>query len=215
MNFYFSLFQLIETVERMDREVKHLVGRVLRISPRDARANRELLDQCDAKIGEVKNLLNNKAHISKITLRKAAILYQILNVLHQRVLHLAGATSYIGHDDEGSVKATWQMLSMAERHFRTLVKTLHDITGMALQLPMEGAQEPPADLATIIAKEASYQQEALKLLEKATEVFGEDQVLSAQLSQVRKELLESRKRMKHLPASLAHEKAEPPAASMA
>jgi len=215
MNFYFSLFQLIETVERMDREVKHLAGRVLRISPRDARANQELLEQCGVKIGEVKNLLNNKAHISKITLRKAALLYQILEVLHQRVLHLAGATSSIGQDDEGSVKATWQMLSMAERHFRTLVKTLHEITGMELQLPMVGAQEAPKGFTAVAQKEASYQQEALKLLEKATEVFGEDQVLSTHLSQVRKELLESRKRMKHLPSAPASVKAEPPAASMA
>jgi hypothetical protein len=189
---------------------------VLRISPRDARANRELLDQCGAKIGEVKNLLNNKAHVSKITLRKAALLYQILETLHNRVLHLAGATSYIGHDDEGSVKAAWQMLSTAERHFRTLVKTLHDITGMSIQLPMEGSPEgAPQDLSAVIQRDAAHQQQALKLLEKATEVFGEDQVLSAQLFQVRKDLLDARKRMKHLPSTPAHEKAEPPAASMA
>ncbi len=49
--------------------------------PRDARANRELLDQCDVKMREVKNLLNNKTHISKITLRKAALLFQILENL--------------------------------------------------------------------------------------------------------------------------------------
>ena len=61
----------------MGRNVQHLAGRALRISPRDARANRELLEQCDIKISEVKVLLNNKTHISKITLRKAAILFQI------------------------------------------------------------------------------------------------------------------------------------------
>ena len=205
MNFYFSLFQLIETVERLDQDVKHLAGRALRISPRDARANRELLEQCEFKIHEVKGLLNNKTHISKITLRKAAILFQILEITYRRVIHLAGATSTIGHDDEGSIKAVWQMLSLAQKHYQTLVKTLYDLTGIPVTLNLSGTDEEAAHgLSAILQKETAYQQEALKLLEKAIEVFGEEQELAEQLAQIRKDLLEAKKRIKHLsPGSIA------------
>jgi hypothetical protein len=200
MNFYFSLFQLIETVERLDQDVKHLGGRALRISPRDARANRELLDQCEIKVGEVKNLLNNKTHISKITLRKAAILFQILDIFYHRVVDLAGATSHVGHDDEGSVKAVWQLLAMAEKHYRSLVRILHDLTGIPVTVNLSGTEEKTqTEFASILQKEAAYQQEALKLLEKAIEVFGEEQELAEQLAQTRRELLDAKKRMKGLP----------------
>src|ERR1041384_3274249 len=105
MNFYFALYQLIETVEGLGKDIQHLAGRALRISPRDARANRELLEQCESKLHEVRNLLHNKTHISKITLRKAALLFQILEVSYHRVMHLAAATANVSPDDEGSVKS--------------------------------------------------------------------------------------------------------------
>jgi hypothetical protein len=203
MNFYFSLFQLIETVERLERDVQHLASRALRISPRDARANRELLDQCDSKMGEVRVLLNNKTHISKITLRKAAILFQLLDIFYHRVLHLSAATSTIGHDDENSVKAVWQMLSLAQKHYQDLVKTLFELTGIPVALTLNGSPEPSAhELSAILQRESSYQQESLKLLEKAIEVFGEEQELADQLALARKDLLEIKKRMKHF--SIGH-----------
>lgn len=203
MNFYFSLYQLIETVERLGRDVQHLAGRALRISPRDARANRELLDQCDTKVVEVKNLLNNKTHISKITLRKAALLFQVLETSYKRVLHLAGATSFIGHDDEGSVKAVWQLLSQSERHYRTLASTLYELTGIPVALNVTAGEAPAQDLAGILKKEAALQQEALKLLDKAIEVFGEEQELVEKLGLIRKELQETKKRTKQLAPSPA------------
>jgi hypothetical protein len=214
MNFYFSLFQLIETVERLGRDVQHLAGRALRISPRDARANRELLDQCDIKMTEVKNLLNNKTHISKITLRKAAILFQILEISYRRVIHLAGATSNVGHDDENSIKAVWQLLSLAQRHYQTLVKTLFDLTGIPVTLSLNGSEEGvDHEIATILNKESSYQLDTLKLLEKAIEVFGEEQELAEKLAQMRKDLLETKKRMKHLVLGHSTEKIEAPSNS--
>jgi hypothetical protein len=209
MNFYFSLYQLIETVERLERDVQHLAGRALRISPRDARANRDLLEQCDSKLTEVKVLLNNKTHISKITLRKAAILFQILEISYRRVVHLAGATSYVGHDDENSIKAVWQLLSLAQKHYQALVKTLYDLTGIPVTLNLTGIEENPNhEFSAILSKESTFQQETLKHLERAIEVFGEEQELADQLISIRKELLESKKRMKHLPASQPAEKAE-------
>lgn len=202
MNFYFSLYQLIETVERLHQDIQHLTGRALRISPRDARANRELLENSEFKIKEVKSLLNNKAHVSKITLRKAAILFQILELSYRRVVHLAGATANVGHDDEDSIKAVWNLITLAQKHYQTLVITLYDLTGIPVMVNVSGSDENAShDLAAILQKETIYQQETLKLLEKAIEVFGEEQDLADRLSQIRKDLLESKKRLKQVPAS--------------
>jgi hypothetical protein len=198
MSFYLSLFQLIDTVERLDQDLQHLAGRALRISPRDARANRELLEESDQKISQVKNLLNNKTHISKISLRKAAILFQILEISYRRLTHLAAATSNVGHDDEGSIKGIWQLLSLAQKHYQMLVKTVFDMTGIPVTLTVSHVGEPPRDFATIVQKEAAAQLETLKYLEKAVEVFGEDVQLSEILVDMRRELLEAKKRFKHL-----------------
>jgi hypothetical protein len=207
MNFYFSLFQLIETVERLQHDVEHLASRALRISPRDARANRELLDQCDVKMRDVKNLLNNKTHISKITLRKASILFQILNISYRRMMHLSAATANFGQDDEESVKVVWGLLSLAQAHYQTLVKTLFDLTGIPVTLNLSGAEVASHDLPVVLQKESAYQLETLKHLEKAIEVFGEEQELADKLVIIRKELLEAKKRMKHA-APRPAEKAE-------
>jgi len=207
MNFYFSLYQLIETVERLSQDVQHLASRALRISPRDARANRELLEQCESKMLEVKNLLNNKTHISKITLRKAAILFQILEISYRRMTHLAGATANVGPDDENSVKVVWQLLSLSQRHYQTLVKTLYELTGIPVSLNLVAPEENTShDFPAILHKESAFQQETLKLLERAIEVFGEEQELAETLSSTRKELLDIKKRMKHF--SPAPEKVE-------
>jgi hypothetical protein len=216
MNFYFSLYQLIETVERVNRDIQHLAGRALRISPRDARANRELLEQCETKLGEVKHLLNNKTHISKITLRKAALLFQILEVSYRRVMHLATATSSVGLEDDNSVKVVWQLLAMAQRHYQTLVKTLNDMTGIPNTLVLHPEPETLGqDFAATVKKEWAFQQETLKQLERAIEVFGEEQALADTLSAIRKELLDAKKRLKQFAPSAAekHDAAPVPAAA--
>ena len=208
MSFYLSLFQLIETVERLDQDIQHLTSRALRISPRDARANRELLEQSELKISQVKNLLHNKTHISKISLRKAAILFQILEISYRRLVHLAAATSNVGHDDEGSIKGVWQLLSLAQKHYQTLAKTIFDLTGIPVTLTVSNFGEAPQGFETILQKEAAAQLETLKYLEKAIEVSGEETKLSEILVQMRKELLEAKKRFKHMGSAPAMEKPE-------
>jgi hypothetical protein len=95
------------------------------------------------------------------------------------------------------------MLSLAQRHYQDLVKTLFELTGIPVALTLNGSQEASAhELSSILQKESAYQQESLKLLEKAIEVFGEEQELADQLTLVRKDLLEIKKRMKHF--STAH-----------
>jgi hypothetical protein len=211
MNFYFSLYQLIETVESLGRNVQHLASRALRISPRDARANRELLEQCESKINEVKVLLNNKTHISKITLRKAAILFTVLDLFYRRLMALTAATSSVGQDDENSVKALWQLLASAQKHYQTIVKTLFDLTGIPVTLMVTGhlnGQAEPTTFPELLQKEISLQQESLKQLEKAIEVFGEEQELADKLSGIRKDLLDMKKRFKQYVAPVSSEKIE-------
>jgi hypothetical protein len=214
MSFYLSLFQLIDTVERLDQDLQHLASRALRISPRDARANRELLEESEQKISQVKNLLNNKTHISKISLRKAAILYQILEISYRRLMQLSAATSNVGPDDEGSIKGVWQLLSLAQKHYQTLVKMVFDMTGIPVTLTVSQVGESPRDFATIVQKEAAAQLETLKYLEKAAEVFGEEEQLSEVLLNMRKELLDFKKRFKHLGPAPAAEKSEMGKASL-
>jgi hypothetical protein len=80
---------------------------------------------------------------------------------------------------------------------------------------LNGAEELPVhELPLILQKETTYQQEALKLLEKAIEVFGEEQELADKLAVVRKDLLEAKKRMKHFGAPHPVEKTETAAQSI-
>lgn len=214
MNFYFSLFELMETVDRLEKNIQHLASRALRISPRDARANRELLEQCEMKIRETRLLLNNKTHISKITLRKASLLFQLLETYYRRVLHLSASTANLGLEDEASVKTVWNLLAMAQRQYQGLVKTLFDLTGIPVSLTLDGSVQAGAhEIADILQTEAGLQQDALKVLEKAIEVFGEEQELADQLARDRKELLDTKRRIKHLgaPEKTEAPKAEKPA----
>jgi hypothetical protein len=222
MNFYFSLYELMETVDHLEKDIQHLASRALRISPRDARANRELLEQCEMKIRETRLLLNNKTHISKITLRKASLLFQLLETYYRRVLHLSASTANLGLEDEATVKTVWNLLSMAQRQYQALVKTLFELTGIPVSLNLNGTLEASAnELSDILQKEAGLQQDALKILEKAIEVFGEEQELAAQLASDRKELLDSKRRLKHIggpekvEAPKVEKTAEKPAARLA
>ncbi|HVZ80696.1 MAG TPA: hypothetical protein VHE12_07840 [bacterium] len=218
MNFYFSLFELMETVDRLEKNIQHLASRALRISPRDARANRELLEQCEMKIRETRLLLNNKTHISKITLRKASLLFQLLETYYRRVLHLSASTTDLEFEDETSARTLWNLLSTAQRQYQALVKTLFDLTGIPVSLNLDGTVEEGAHgLAGILQKEAGFQQDALKVLDKAIEVFGEEQELADQLARDRKELLDLKRRLKHqgTPEKTEAPKAEKPQARLA
>jgi hypothetical protein len=115
----------------------------------------------------------------------------------------------VGQDDEDATKIVWQLLSMAQGHYQSLVKTLYDLTGIPVTLSLSGVDESVyPNFSSILQKESSYQQETLKLLERAIEVFGEEQELADKLTVIRKDLLDNKKRMKHL-APQSAEKSEP------
>jgi hypothetical protein len=198
MNFYFSFFQLTEDIDRIEQNINYLAGKALRISPRDARANRELLEQCGSRITEIKHLLNTKTHISKITLRKSSILFQLVQLFYQRLINLTTVVSSIGAEDEESMKCVWQLIGTAQRHYQILIKALYGLTGIPVEIlfPSE-LVESFQSMEGFLKNESHFQQEALKLLERSLEIFGEDQELSDTLILLRKELLEIRKRMKH------------------
>jgi hypothetical protein len=201
MSFYFSLYQIIEGVERLIHDVQHLASRALRISPRDARANRELLEQCETRLNEVQKILTSKSHISKVTLRKASFLFQILEVNYRRVVHLASATSSVDPGDAPAVQAVWKSLALAQRHYRVVLENLGGLTGIpsSLVLKTDPAVEVPAGqdaFSTILQKETDLQLEALRLLDKAVEVLGEEEGLSDKLAAMRKELIENKRQLR-------------------
>ncbi len=70
------------------------------------------------------------------------------------------------------MKSVWPLLAQAQSHYQTLVKTLYELTGIPVSLNLTGAVEVAShDLPLVLQKEAAYQQETLKHLEKAIEVF--------------------------------------------
>ncbi|GEM_PF-1076490 len=192
MSFYFSLFQIIDAVERLGKDMNHLTGRILRISPRDARANRELLEQCQDKLAEVEKVLHNKTHISKITLRKASLLYQVLGTSWSRVARLSAAAVSIESADEAQVKAIWTLLGNAQKQYQVLVKTLSEQTGVAPMFPLN--VEVAGDYSEVLKREIADEADMLKCLDRAVEVFGEEQGLLDTLMVIRKELQDLKKK---------------------
>ncbi len=201
MNFYFTIYQMIESSERLEGGMKDLAAHALSASPRDGQTNRALLEQCGQMLGVVKELLNTKAHISKVQLRRTAILFQMLEIAHQRVLHLAGAAV---PDDESSVDDLWGLLCQAKKDYRDLRVSLGERMGVPVALELPG-ENPDHGFGETLQKEAAFQEEMLKLIERAVEVFGEERELTDQLALMRKGLLESRKNVKRLLVKLASE----------
>jgi len=191
MSFYFSLFQIIDSVERLGKDLQLLTSRALRISPRDARANRELLENCQLKLAEVEKVLNNKTHISKITLRKASLLYQVVLVCWRRVARLSAAAGVVEARD---AQGLWALMGAAQKHYQILVKALTEQTGVAPTINLQ--VETAADLESVLRQEFADQGEILKQLDKAVEVFVEEQGLLDTLLGVRKDLQDLRKRQK-------------------
>jgi hypothetical protein len=209
MNFYFSVFQLHTAVDGIKRNARDLANNALRLSPRDSLANRELLEQCERQVHTVGTLLKVKANFSKVALRNVGLLHEMLDLSYRRLFHLANATTKVKLEDQNSINFLWQCLNVAQGHYRGLTKKIFDWTGMGITLTLRGDEsETGHNFLSILEKESFYQQETLKLLEKAIEIFGEEQALKGQLGLMRKELLESRKRFKEFGPTPVFEKIE-------
>ncbi len=196
MKFYLSLNQLMEGLETLGQSVQFLSSRALRISPRDARANRDLLDQCSAKLGEVSELLDKKIRVSKIALRNSGILYDLLDVFYRRTLHLAASSASLGADEKESIQCVWPLLSQAQKHYHQLAKTLFAATDLPVTLKLDAAAEyQNRSFPVILQDDSAFQREALKLLDRAVELFGEEADMAGTLEQTRKEMLETRRWM--------------------
>jgi hypothetical protein len=194
MNFYLLFYQLIENTERLEGEAKYLASHALSTSPRDGHANRSLLEQCGDLLHGVKELLNSKAHISKVQLRRTAILFQILETAHRRVLRLAGASV---PQDESSITAIWGLLRQAQGDYWALRTALYERMGVPINLNLP-EEDGDFSFLDILQTESVFQEELLNLIEKGIEVFDEESGVAGQLVLVRKGLLEARRNVKRL-----------------
>lgn len=198
MNFYFSLNQLIDTVDGLEQSVRSIASRALRISPRDALANRELLERCDTHLGEVKRLLQDKTHISRTALNKVGMFFEVMVISHRRMVNLAGVVDDPGLNGEGRL-AVIQLLALAQKHYRTLVREIAGQTGIPV-VHQDAAWdlEPALEGFSALVQEAADQQKSLNLLERALKSADGDIGWMDPLQQVRRELLEAKKVLKKL-----------------
>jgi len=200
MNFYFTFHQLSGTAERLEAGVKNLAANALRTSPREGQANRDLLELCGDMAQGVKELLNSKVRISRVQLRRAALLFQVLEMSHRRVLRLAGA----GAMEENPDPALWELFHQARRDYQALRALVSERVGAPLfvELPDE---EKDLGLPAALRQDSAVQDELVKLIEKGIEVFDEERELTDHLAEIRRGLMEERKGVKRLLASLSRE----------
>lgn len=194
MNFYFLIYKFIETSEGLESGMKYLASHALSASPRNGQANRALLKQCGHMVHVVNELLNSKFKISKIQLRRTAILFQILEKAHRRVLNLAGVPF---SSDENSISVVWGLLCGARLDYNAIRNVLHERIGVPLNLDLSD-EDGDRNFADILRKEFDFQEAILKLIEKGIEVFDEERELTDQLALIRIGLLEERKNLKRL-----------------
>lgn len=200
MNFYVSTSELIQTFEGLEKNLGFLAERAFRISPRDSRANREILEQCAAKVEEAKDLLEGNPHIGKTPLRHAALLLQIFHLSFQRMNHLANAVANLAGKSEDEARAIQHLFSEACRQLGTLQKVLSGLAGIPLTLELRG-NDGKKQGQGVFQTEESLQRESLTLLDKATEIFDEDPELLDVLMLIRQELVESKKKIRKFGAA--------------
>ncbi|HJT23814.1 MAG TPA: hypothetical protein VJ873_04520 [bacterium] len=213
MNFYVSISQLLQTIEGLEKNFGFLAERAFRISPRDSRANREILEHCASKMEEAKELLEDNGHISKITLRHASLLLQLFRLSFLRMSHLASATLAFEGDGGEPAKAVQPLFLTASRHFTLLKEVLSDLTGIPLSLELHGAGDKKDQGLDVFQREESYQQLSLSLLDKAIEIFDEEPELLETLAAIRQDLVETRKKIKRLTTVMPARKSQAPAFS--
>jgi len=175
-----------------------LAERSFRISPRDARANREILEQCAAKVEDMRNLLEENAHLSKVALRHSSLLLQIFHISFLRMLHLASASQNFEEEEPDTAKSLQAFFPMALRHFNRLKQLLSDLAGIPLVLEVQSQEDEARTALEVFQKEESYQQSSIGLLDKAVEYFDEDPELQGLLVTIRQDLVESRKKIRRL-----------------
>lgn len=197
MNFYFLFYQLMESAGRLEEGAWNLAAHSLRLSPSNGQSNRALLEECGKRSGDIRKLMFSKSQISKVQLRRTAIIFQILEIAHQRVLNLAG----ISYPEKGkSMEAIWWFLHEAQRDYQTIHGALSERMGSAvlMRLPDRGAEK---EERIILQKESALREEMIKQIEKGIEVFDEERELTDKLALIRRNLIESRKHMKQFVAA--------------
>lgn len=209
MNFYISISQLIQAAEDLENNLRYLSERSFRISPRDSRANRDLLKKCAAKIKEAREVLGEDTHLSKISLRHAALLGQIFQLSFRRMALLASAVSGSEEETQDSARSAQDLFSGAYRHYGLLQETLTKLAGIPVLLKLDGPPEKGDGALGLFQREESYRNQILGLLSKALEVFDEEPELFDTLHQIRQDLLQAKRKGRRLTATPAANAAPP------
>lgn len=209
MNYNFSFYQINKNTEALEQEFRFLAAHALRMIPRDARTNRDILEQCSARIEEARNILSRKASIDKIAVRQTHFLFEAVQLTYRRVINLAAAANHIGWEDNEQVKQVWEMLRAAQAQYRILTECLNSMTGLPVSLTLNEPLDSVAKPGDIYEKELALQSESLKLLEKAVETCSEEQDLVDKLAFVRKQLIQSKRQIKKQVTSQTAAAAEP------
>ncbi len=205
MNFYFLFYQLMETAGKLEEGARYLAAHSLRLSPSGSQANRVLLEECGKSFGDVRKLMFSKSHISKVQLRRTAVIFQIMEIAHRRVLNLA-AISFPGEGK--SIEAIWWFLHQAQRDYRTLRTALSERMGSTVLVALPDT-DSEREIGIILQKESALREEMIKQLERGIEIFDEERELTDQLALIRKNLIESRKHMKQFVTARAEEADRP------
>ena len=194
MNFYLMFYQLTDTVERMETATEYLTAHALRISPRDSQATRGLLGECGKKLQEIEKLLTFKSHVSKVQVHRMAILFEALEIAHQRVLSLAELSMPAVEEE---AKALWELLCRSRLDHQLLTGLMNERMGFPLvvALPEPG---PETGLKAILQKEGKLRDKFIKLMERGIQIFDEEREMTEKLTVIRKNLLESKKYSKQL-----------------
>jgi hypothetical protein len=207
MNFYLSISQLIQASEGLEKNLNLLAENAFRVIPRDSRTNREILEKAAAKVAEAKGCLEKEIHLSKTALRHAALLYQILALSFLRMIHLASALSKPERGDWAFTQTLLFLFSGAYRHFEMLKGNLTKLSTIAPSLEMEGTAEKPAGALDAFQQEEADRRELMAQLDKAVELFSEEQELIDTFHIVRQDLFEAKKAVRRFSASQAATKA--------
>lgn len=193
MNFYFSIAQLIKSAGYLENNLNDLAARAFRISPRNARANRILLEKCAFKSRELRKSMEGEFKINKITLRRTTLLFQLFHLSLYRMMNLGEALSGPEESDGEISKVVRELFPVARSHFKVLKKSLAGLSEIPQILELEETANDSEEDYGVLQRDEFHRQKLISVTEKAIKVYGEEHQLLESLYLLRSELLEARK----------------------
>ena len=198
MEFYVSPYQLTFVLDGLQHGLQQMAGRAFRISPRNAKANHDIFNQCVQRTQELENMIVVKIDCDKKLLKRTALLFKALEITHQRLILLSCGVEAGFGEEKISVSSIEQLLGQASRHFRLLGETLSERAGMPINLTLPVWIETEVrSLPTLKKKEEILRKEILQILEKVLEYYEHDRTLTDKVLLIRRDILDSNRVLKH------------------